>query len=357
MKARTIAIDCRLIGQSGIGTFIENVVYYMVKSTDHKFVLIGNSDTLAKYAGLQNCQVTDCRWGSFTAQELLRFPTRVVNRCDAFFTPNFNIPMGIRVPIFATIHDVVFFDVEGICSPLGKLVRRLYIQRALNISRTVFTVSHFSKGRIETHFHPQCPIRVCYSGISQQLEVYKREHEPEKNARKRQIVFLGNLKKQKGIGILLEAFRKAKEQGLGDMRLVIIGNIDFKTKDPAVIDFVQQRHDDIEYVRGASNQQVYDLLSESMALVSPSLYEGLGLPPLEAMYLGTQAIISDIPVYQEIYGQTNATFFRSGDADDLCRKLLQLRPAAADLRGLVEQRLHFSRVSSCILAAIKASLQ
>ena len=351
-ESMTIAIDCRLIGQSGIGTFIENVVYHMVKHTELHFVLIGNKERLAAYTSNANCRIVECNYDSFTLKELFCFPVKEVNQCDVFFTPNFNIPMGIRVPIFSTIHDVVFFDVEGICSPIGKVIRWLYMKRALAISKTVFTVSEFSKGRIESHFHPKCPVCICYSGISQGLVEYKQQHAPERKARKRQLVFLGNLKKQKGIGILIDAFEKVRRRGLTDMRLVIIGNMNSKTKDPAVIRFLYQKHEDIDFVGNASNQQVFDILSESLALVSPSIYEGLGLPPMEAMYLGAQAVISDIPVYKEIYGDTNATFFRSGDADDLCEKLLCIRPQAADLGGIVEKRFNFATVSDVIINAI-----
>ena len=347
-----IAIDCRLIGQSGIGTFIENVIHYMVESTDHEFVLIGNMERLKPYSQRVNCCIVECSYGSFTLKELFSFPVSEVNRCDAFFTPNFNIPMGIRVPIFSTIHDVVFFDVDGICSPLGKFIRWLYMKRALAISKTVFTVSEFSKSRIEAIFHPKCPIYISYSGISQELVEYKRQHAADRKDCKRQLVFLGNLKKQKGIGTLIAAFEKAKQRGLKDMRLVIIGNMNSKTKDPVIIRFLQKKHQDIDFISNATNQQVFDTLAESLALVSPSVYEGLGLPPMEAMYLGTQAVISDITVYKEIYSDTNATFFRCGDSDDLCEKLLRLQPQAADLGSMIEKRHNFSSISSTILNVI-----
>lgn len=347
-----LAIDCRLIGQSGIGTFIENVTYHAVGHADLQFLLIGDKQRLSRYEDESNCRIIECNYRSFTLKELFCFPVSEVNRCDAFFTPNFNIPIGIRVPIFSTIHDVVFFDVDGICSPIGKLIRWIYMKRALAISKTVFTVSEFSKSRIEALFHPKCPICISYCGISQELVEYKHQHPADGKARKRQLVFLGNLKKQKGIGILIEAFEKAKQRGLKDMHLVIIGNMNSKTKDPVIIRFLQKKHQDIDFISNATNQQVYDILLESLALVSPSVYEGLGLPPMEAMYLGTQAIISDITVYKEIYSGTNATFFRSSDSDDLCEKLLSLHPQTADLGCLVERHHNFATISNIILDTI-----
>ena len=169
-KQMKIAIDCRLIGQSGIGTYIQNLVAHAVNISGNSYVLIGNIHALESYAQRPNCIVVDCRHKSFTLQELFSYPTKEVNRCDAFFTPNFNIPWGIRVPIFSTIHDVVFFDVDGICSPLGKLIRWMYIKRALGISKTVLTVSHFSEERIRSLFNYRGDVQVVYNGIGQELK-------------------------------------------------------------------------------------------------------------------------------------------------------------------------------------------
>ena len=65
-------------------------------------------------------------------------------------------------------------------------------------------------------------------------------------------------------------------------------------------------------------------LSSAALLVQPSLYEGFCLPPLEAMVLGTQALISDIPVLKEVYKEYPVNFFRAGDSIDLKDKILEL---------------------------------
>jgi glycosyltransferase involved in cell wall biosynthesis len=66
------------------------------------------------------------------------------------------------------------------------------------------------------------------------------------------------------------------------------------------------------------------LLAESSRLVQPSLYEGFGNPPLEAMLSGTQALVSDIPVFREAYGDFPVNFFRAGDSKDLAAKIRTL---------------------------------
>jgi len=65
-------------------------------------------------------------------------------------------------------------------------------------------------------------------------------------------------------------------------------------------------------------------LSEAALLVQPSLYEGFGFPPLEALVLGTRALISDIPVFKEIYEGFPVVFFHAGDAEDLKNKMVEI---------------------------------
>jgi glycosyltransferase involved in cell wall biosynthesis len=346
-----IAIDCRLTGQSGIGTFIENVVCHMIQDMGHEFVLFGNKERLCTYAARANCRIVECNYGSFTLKELFCFPRKEVNRCDVFFTPYFNIPMGIRVPVFSMIHDVVFFDVEGICSPIGRLIRRIFIQRALNISKTIFTVSDFSRQRILKHFHTSHHIKLVPNGISQELLSYRATHDVV--MQRSGIVFLGNIKRHKGLHVLWKAYERLIKDRQDIPILTIIGRIDFRTKDTQMMETIRANKEKIRLVTDASNQEVYDILSHAACLISPSLYEGFGIPPLEAMSLGTPVILSDIPVYKEIYGYFPVTFFQAGNAEDLYRHLRKLPSAPIDIDEKILSTYSYQNAARIILDEIR----
>ena len=79
--------------------------------------------------------------------------------------------------------------------------------------------------------------------------------------------------------------------------------------------------DDVIFTGRLSDDQLLREIASAKFLVQPSLYEGFGLPPLEALYLGTQPIISDIPVFKEVYGDLPVLFFKTEDAKDLSDKL------------------------------------
>lgn len=344
-----IAIDCRLIGQSGIGTFIENVMRYMVETPDTEFVLIGTKDVLSEYAKCPNCRIVACSYTSFTPKELLCFPTKEVNRCDAFFTPNFNIPMGIRVPIYSTIHDIVFFDTEHFGSVVHRMALRWYIQRALRISKGIFTVSQFSRQRIQDYFHTRRDITVLCNGLNRELLDYKASHPIPQAAERRGIVYLGNIKHYKGIHVLWQAYKLLLDSGADVPPLTIIGRFDFRTKDTEILHTIEANKDKIKLVTDADNQQMYQLLSKAQCMVSPSLYEGFGIPPLEAMSLGTPVILSDIAVYKEVYGQFPVTFFKAGDAADLARKLTLLPTAPISVDPMIEANYTYHKAARQIM--------
>ncbi len=341
-----VAIDCRLIGQSGIGTFIENIVLHIVKDKRHSYVLIGNKQYLLKFANQDNCRIIECNYASFSLKELMLFPVKAVNQCNAFYTPNFNIPLGIKVPIYCTIHDIVFFDTDNFCSPVKLLTYKWFVKRALRISTKIFTVSNFSRERIYKYFNTSKKIEVIYNGINQELIKYKKTH--QNINRKKGIVFLGNLKKHKGIHLLLEAYNKLIDKK-GDTPLTIIGNFNFRTKDTEIINLLQNNKSKIHFVTKASNQEVYDIISKSEVLVSPSYYEGFGIPPLEAMYLNTNVILSDIDVYKEIYKDYPLTFFKCGHSDSLYKALSNFTYRPIDVAEKIDNQYNYSFTAKAII--------
>ena len=156
-----VAIDCRMLEMSGIGVFLHNLLNAFISgNSDDNFVLFGNSNLLQEWNELKKVRIVETRVPIFSYREFIDFPVSEVNRCDVFFTPNYNIPGWIRIPIFSTIHDVVFLDIENLVTPIGRLIRSLFLRRALIRSRSVFTVSEFSKNRIEEIGRASCRERV-----------------------------------------------------------------------------------------------------------------------------------------------------------------------------------------------------
>jgi glycosyltransferase involved in cell wall biosynthesis len=168
------------------------------------------------------------------------------------------------------------------------------------------------------------------------------------------ILFAGNIKKHKGLLCLLDAFFAARQEGLPH-KLVIVGNRNnFRSRDNEIL----RRLDGadrgmVEFTGFVSDEALWELLSRSSLLVQPSLYEGFGLPPLEAMIAGTKALVSDIPVFREIYDAYPVCFFRAGDSGDLKTKLLSLlykkEPERIVLPRELIEKYNFKKTASIIM--------
>lgn len=168
-----IAIDARLIGNSGIGTYIENIVPVLVnRHKQHHYLLIGHESQIGLYRGISNVELLLTDISQFSLKECVAFPVEEINKCDAFYCPYINVPGGIRVPVYSTIHDVIFLDIKGLSSRLGTLLRWAFYKRAIYLSEALFTVSEFSATRIRNHFNTKKDIHVTFSAISKQIKEY-----------------------------------------------------------------------------------------------------------------------------------------------------------------------------------------
>ncbi len=359
-----IAIDCRMIGSGGIGSFISELIPYFLE--ENECLLIGSHGQCAPFLRLANVEFCFCDIKPFSLKETFFFPQDVleaIHHYDVYFTPYCNIPSGINLPIFSVIHDVVFLDVKGLTSMLGKIGRKMFYKRAINYSNTIFTVSEFSKERIIHHLKCKKPLKIVYNSAPS----YLKEPFEKKAEKKDQILFVGNIKKHKGLKILLDAFENARKTDENfKSKLVIVGNAEnFRTGDEETVERIKRIDSSADsqnisqngseslvvFTGKISNDELKYLYAESKFLVQPSLYEGFGLPPLEALTVGTRAIISDIPVFKEIYEGLPVTFFKSESAGDLAEKMLAFKdePFTEKEKELISSKYSYKKSAEIIL--------
>jgi glycosyltransferase involved in cell wall biosynthesis len=158
---------------------------------------------------------------------------------------------------------------------LPKLARRV---------RAIITVSAFSKERLISRLHvPESKIHVVPNGLSEDFQL-KQEPEVDTGLREPFFLYVGALEPRKNLRCLLQAWDTA---AFRDWKLVIIGeragifeNVSLKTDSPQVI-----------FTGRLDNQKLLNLYRAAHAFVSPSVYEGFGLPPLEAMACGCPCLL------------------------------------------------------------------
>ena len=314
-----LIIDCRMLGSGGIGSYLAALLPFFVKEYD--CTLIGNSVEIKKYVSGQSCSVIECSVPMFSIQELFHFPSALlskINEGDIYYTPYCNIPGGIKIPVLSTIHDVVFLDIPELAGRIGTFMRKWFYQRAYRKSKIVFTVSDFSKQRIEAHLKTKkIPTVVTYNAVPQWFT-----NGVEKTEKDGSILFVGNIKKHKGLSTLLDAFELLHKSRF-DAKLKIVGNSEnFRTGDNAIAEKIKRLPENsVSFTGRISDGELKTCYAQANLLVQPSFYEGFGMPPLEALSLGTNTVISDIPVFKEIYKDFPVTFYKCGDASDLAEKI------------------------------------
>ncbi len=347
---KKLAIDCRFITKSGIGTFIESVMHeLLINHSEYDYLLIIDSKNSIDFSKF-NAHIIKTDIPPFSLKELMAFPVKEINKCDAFFSPYINIPGGIRVPIYSTIHDVVFFDVDGLSSVIGKIFRKLIYRRAIRLSKMIFTVSLFSQKRILYHFPTDKQIEVLFNGVSKSCEQYA----PQLPIRKQDyFIYVGNIKRHKGLHILIDAFEKAQQNGLTSKLVIVGSNEKFRTSDNSLTSRIDNNHN-IEFTGWVTKDRLFNLIAQAKALVQPSLYEGFGIPPLEALYLNTDVILSDIPVFKELYSEIPDCFFEVGNVDDLAGKLLHFQPNSriSEIKTPIMKRYNYKKSADRVAEVI-----
>lgn len=304
---KKIAVDCRYLGMSGIGRFLEGILQNL-NFLEYDFYLIGKKENVVKY---KNCNYIFDYTNPFSIKGNFNCKLKnKINKMDVFFSPNFLIPFGVKIKTIITLHDVLFLDMPSVNkNKIETLEKKLLIKKNLKKSSQVLTISKFSYDRICYYFpNVKKKILFFYQGVEKKFVNF-----PHCSNKEDYIVYVGNVKKQKGLSTLIEASKMI------DLDVVIIGDKDgFKNKDLS-LDFDINKN--VRFTGKVSDKELLEIVSRAKFLIQPSLYEGFGIPPLEALFLGTRPIISDIDVFLEIYSDLPVVFFKKNNAMDLAEKI------------------------------------
>jgi glycosyltransferase involved in cell wall biosynthesis len=128
-------------------------------------------------------------------------------------------------------------------------------------------------------------------------------------------LYVGNAYPHKNLDVLLRAVRD-----MNDVNLVLVGKDDYFYKRLKQTDAVKSQNGKIIFKTNVSDAELKTLYRNAQAFVFPSLMEGFGLPALEAIANNCPVIVSDIPVFHEILGNS-ATYFNPRSSNDLAKIL------------------------------------
>lgn len=210
-----------------------------------------------------------------------------------------------------TLHDVAFFVNPDWFSKKFVCYYKFLIPRISKKAKLIFTVSHFSKKEIIKYIdtEPQ-KIKVIYNSVSDLPGAV--EHSVDYG---RYILVVGSIDKRKNIANLIAAFNLIRHK---DFKLIIVGDVNaiFNNKDNESL----KSHDDVVFLGRVNDNELAGLYSNALMFVYPSLYEGFGIPPLEAMAYGSPTIVANIDSLQEVCGDASL-YVNPLDVEDISKKI------------------------------------
>lgn len=321
-----IALDARKLRDFGIGTYIRNVLLGLARlDQETEYILLCKPEDVDAMPVLgPNFRVVPERARLYSFGEQIRLPMALAReRVHLLHEPHYTLPPATRCRSVVTIHDCIHLMFpRDLPNRLAYAYARGSIWSAAKRADRVLTVSEASKRDILRFVDvPPEKVSVIHNAIDERFLQPPDEAHMDRVRQRYQlnhpfVLYAGNIKPHKNVERLIDAFGRARSGGLEDLRLVIVG--DEISKYPGLRQAVH-RHRLDKHVRFLGFQPQETLASFyrlARAFVFPSLYEGFGLPPLEAMACGTPVITSNLSSLPEVAGGA-ALLVDPYDPDDI----------------------------------------
>ncbi|MGA9981153.1 MAG: glycosyltransferase family 1 protein [Candidatus Sulfotelmatobacter sp.] len=314
-----IAIDIRRMTEFGVGTYIRNVVRTLGRlDRENKYLLIGPSAKVEEIGPLPpNFHAVPLLGPERSLKGYWEFRT-ILQRldCDLLHVPNvFSVPRALPCPYVLTVHDML--EHMSLSRERNSLWRSVHFQltkRVLRGAARIFAVSNFTKTEMEKLFgiSPE-RIDVVYNAIDERfLHGHASAADRELIAKRYQVtypflLYAGRVSAHKNVVRMIEAFSALKselekEGAFPDLKLIIIG--DDLSGNPDLRRTVVRSgvQNDVRFLGFVPIEVLRIFYDEAKIFVFPSLYEGFGLPPLEAMAHGTPVVTSNVSSLPEVVG-------------------------------------------------------
>ena len=311
-----VAIDIRRAGDFGHGTYIRNVVNQFARTdSETEYLLIGQQHHLRQSDPFpDNFKLLEytAEPGSFHTHVHLPFLLRR-HGADILHLTWFYAPAIVLSRLIITVHDLtgVLAPTVG-DTPLLQTGRLFFARRALNRADRILAVSHSSKRELSRVFDvAEEKIEVIYNALD---ERFLREPMPADADRILErhavtdpfVLYAGNIKPQKNLPRLIEAFAVAKADlrnhpEYSRLKLLLIGDSAEEHSDLRRAVLRSRLQGEVRFLGFVPHEVLRVFYSRARAFLFPSLNEGFGLPPLEAMAHGTPVLTSSVSSLPEVF--------------------------------------------------------
>jgi glycosyltransferase involved in cell wall biosynthesis len=359
-----IGIDARFYGPigKGLGRYTQEVVDNLIKingangSDGFEYVIFLSPDNFDDFNTIDvrvRKVKLSCIWYGWKEQFLV--PYHIWReKLDLVHFHHFNVPILTPGRFVVTIHDLILTRFPTVRAStrsrwyyyFKNIAYRLVIWRALRRSSKIIAVSQFTKNDLVQQFGvAPAKIVVTYEGLTNLskerdslfvTQLKTEEVLAQYQIPRRFLLYVGNAYPHKNLEFLLKVFSRLHAEQ-PDLRLVLVGKLDYfylrlQEFARSLNLWQQDNHNSPVIFTGyVPDAQLAIFYAAAIAYIFPSLYEGFGLPPLEAMAQGCPVLSSDRSSLPEILGEA-CWYFNPEQEQDLHYKLIQIMvdPVARD---------------------------
>ena len=305
-----IAIDARKLSDFGIGTYIRNLIAALgALDQEDRYILFAGQQASEKLGDLpENFRVVVERSPSYSIRELMALSWRLFRlEIDLYHSTHYVLPAVVPCRAVVTIHDIIhLLYPEFLPSTLAYFYAQRMIRRSLSRGDRIIAVSQNTKTDLMDYFKVDGrKIRVVYSGVTDRYRA--KLSQATISARLNEfgidqpyLLFVGNPKPHKNLDNVVKAYARSLEILDFDADLVCVGDregMEFKVRQRAEQLGLGDR---IRLVGHVPEEALPALYQGATLFVFPTLYEGFGLPVVEAMASGVPVITSKTSALREI---------------------------------------------------------
>lgn len=315
---------------SGIERFAACLASEMIKNNNNQYILLFKKNIYPIFSGQTNSSHVEIvvlpRCNKLIFNQI-RLPMEIYKyKADAYLFLAFPVPVFLfKKNIISTIHDICCWDCPETMNGMSKWYFRLSHRIAMLKCKKIITISHFSEKRIvERLKYNKDKIWTIYCGVDEVFRQYHKDQSDLEILKKYKlpteyILSLSTLEPRKNLKLLVRAYEKMTQNNAACVPLVLAGRKGWKI-DKMLSDIDPQIIKKIIFTGFVDDEDLPVIYGNASLFVFPSMYEGFGIPPLEALTCGARVLSSDASSLPEVLGQC-ACYFRSNDLKDLEDKL------------------------------------
>lgn len=354
-----VGIDGRMFDKYltsvGVGRYTYNLIQNLVKvDQKNEYVVFSNAaEKIGKHIPVgPRFKIKNVNLPMFSVRNQLKFSSVLrKEEIDVFHAPYFDAPLAGGTPFIMTIHDLIHLIFPQYFNKKVRVYYQGVVKPAVRKSNKIIADSKSSKEDIVRILGvPESKVVVIYPGVEEKFRPLADSDSAHNlcqrySLSKEIILFVGNMKPHKNLAGLMEAFARLRQDDGVDCQLVVIGEKDrhFWQIQAKVQELKLQQ--EVVFTGLVAEDEMPLFYNAAEVLVLPSLYEGFGLPALEAMACGTPVVCSNTSSLPEVVGDA-AILFNPKSIDEMTKAISRLLGDKSLKQKMVKEGLERAKLFS-----------